>query len=323
MANVMITDYCNRACSYCFAKNEISTVSNRNIREAQQKTNMSLEDLDKVIRFFHRSEMPIMRILGGEPTIHPRFPQIIDKVLSADFEIRIFTGGLIPPKIRNYIKTLDASKVMLIINMSCPSETTSSDELNRISKNVYELADYCMLGYTIYKSNFDASFLVDLITQSQCRPRMRLGLGVPEINAEDALIDPAQYPLVAQNILKLVRQSDLKNIAVEFDCGFPFCMFTPEELGYLITWGCKTNFVCSPTIDISPTLEVWPCFALSCIYKERLDKFETRQELVTYFSHKSKVYRTFGLYDHCHVCKHKNREQCAGGCLSHTIRSFA
>jgi organic radical activating enzyme len=323
MANVLITDYCNRACSYCFARNEISPCSGSSTPKTHEETSMSLEDLDRVIRFFHRSEMSTMRILGGEPTIHPRFPQIIDKVLDAGFEIRIFTGGLIPPKIKKYIKTLDASKVMLIMNMSCPSETSAPGELNRITQNVYELAHYCTLGYTIYKPDFDATFLVDLATQSQCQPRIRLGIGVPQIKAENARIDPQQYPLVAKNILRLVRQSDSNNVAVEFDCGFPFCMFTPEELGYLITWGCKTNFVCSPTIDISPTLEVWPCFALSSMYRERLDKFETRQELVAYFAHKSKPYRTFGLYDLCHACKHKKRGQCAGGCLSHTIRSFA
>jgi MoaA/NifB/PqqE/SkfB family radical SAM enzyme len=283
---------------------------------------MRLEDLDKVIHFFRLSGMKTMRILGGEPTIHPFFPEVVDRVLEAGFDVRVFTGGLIPKKVKNHLRSIDSRKLMLIVNMSCPSETTLPGEYDKIEATLYDLAELSMLGYTIYEPRFDASFLIDLIVQSHCRPRIRLGIGVPIVDAEHPLISPRQYKKVAQHIVRLAEQCDRHDIAMELDCGFPFCMFTPIELGYLKSWNCTTNFVCSPILDISPTLEVWPCFALSSMYRAKLEDFTTRQECVAYFAQKSHSFSSFGVYDHCHECKYKKREQCAGGCLSHTIRSF-
>jgi sulfatase maturation enzyme AslB (radical SAM superfamily) len=321
MANVLITNQCNRTCSYCFAKKEINQ-SRQKSRDRKMQAHMCLEDFDRVIEFFRRSEMKIMRILGGEPTLHPHFPQVVDKAINAGFDVLLFTGGLVSSRVCGYLKKIDPKRLTLIVNVSCTNDTSKPGEFERVTRTVQRLAEFSMLGYTIYDLNIDSSFLIDLVLETRCRPCIRLGVGVPVVDDDHPLIHPDQYKTMAQHILGLAEQCDRHDITLEFDCGFPLCMFEPGELGYLRIWNCNANFLCSPVVDIGPNLDVWPCFPVSKLYKTRLEKFATRQELVDHFLEKTKAYRTFGMYDQCHICKYKRRGQCAGGCMSHTIRSF-
>jgi sulfatase maturation enzyme AslB (radical SAM superfamily) len=316
MANVLITDHCNRNCSYCFAKQEMGD------QNEKRSGHMSLENFERVMQFCRRSDLKTVGILGGEPTLHPDFTSIIDQLLKEGLYIKVFTGGLLPPKVEHYLKNLSTNKLNMIINVSYQSEYSSTGIFDQVRKTVHSLAMISTLGYTIYDLNTDFSFLVELIMESKCRPRIRLGMGVPALDGIHPIIHPDHYKLIAQRILRLAKKCDLYDIAIDLDCGFILCMFTPEELGYLRSWNCNANFSCSPIIDIGPTLDVWSCFPLSKMHKTHLEKFSTRQELINHFEEKTMAFRSFGLYDQCHTCKHKKRGQCGGGCLSHTIRSF-
>ena len=318
MANLLITNYCNRNCLYCFASREVSH-SRDYYFHGDKKVDIDLSALDKVIRFFKRSEITKIGIMGGEPTLHPQFPKVIDKLLGEGLDIKLFTGGLVPRRAIDYLKTLDPKKLTILINVSSFGNPL---ELKRIKNSICELSKYAVLAYTIHELDFNPSFLIDWIKEKNCRPYIRLGIGLPIVNATHPLIHPRQYKTIAQHILRLAERCDKNNISLKFDCGFTFCMFTPEELGYLCTWNCGTHFCCSSILDIGPNLDVWPCFPLSPMIKTHLDEFETQQDILDFFSLKTQNYRFFGVYDSCHTCKYKQRKQCAGGCLSHTIRCF-
>ena len=70
MANLSITRRCRRHCSFCFAKHELSRGS---------AMDMPLETYEEALRFLRRSGFPEARLLGGEPTEHPRFCAYVDR----------------------------------------------------------------------------------------------------------------------------------------------------------------------------------------------------------------------------------------------------
>ncbi len=321
MANVLITNQCNRSCSYCFARQEMHFF-NPESEMGGKMMHMSLSNLDKVIGFFKRSNMTRIGILGGEPTLHPQFCEVIGRVLKAGLQVNLFTGGLFSNRVKSYLKTLDPKKVTIMFNVSCTNSNHGNGEWDQIATNTHDLAPLATLGYTIYDIDTDLTFLADLVTAYRCRPRIRLGIGVPIIDADHPLIHPKTYKLLAQNILRLAERCDKHDIALQFDCGFTLCMFTPEELGYLRVWNCDAKFVCSPIVDIGPYLDVWPCFPMAKVFKRQLSQFASRQGIIEKIIQKTQPYRTFGVHDDCYECKYKKRGQCAGGCLAHTIRSF-
>ena len=284
---------------------------------------MSIEDVRKIIDFHHRSALPIISLLGGEPTLHPEFSRIIDMCIDAGLSIRLFTGGIVPTKAKEKLQSLSPKQLSIITNISAPEHCRSEQEYDASVQSLKDLAAYTVVGYTLFDMDTDPEFLQELVLSTGCHRSIRLGLTMPGPNDSTCLLPPVRYRDAASWILRLARSCDKHDISLGFDCGFTMCMFTPDELGELAYLGCMTRFLCCPIIDVGPDLSVWSCFATSTLDRTHLDEHKKRQDLVDFFTQRQRAYRTFGVYDHCHTCKHKRRGLCAGGCLAHVIRSFS
>ena len=89
MPNILITNYCNRECSYCFAKDK---VNKQNVNGVNRNRNLTLENVDLIINFLKQSNHSVFSILGGEPTLHPQFTQIVDRASSTGTSIETTMG---------------------------------------------------------------------------------------------------------------------------------------------------------------------------------------------------------------------------------------
>lgn len=64
--NILITNFCNQNCPFCFTRAEMS---NKLIRKE-----MSLENFKKtLLKIKKNPEIQVVKLLGGEPTLHSRF----------------------------------------------------------------------------------------------------------------------------------------------------------------------------------------------------------------------------------------------------------
>lgn len=283
---------------------------------------MTLEDFDRVLAFHKKSSLPTISLLGGEPTIHPQFGRIIDRCLTADMQIRLFTGGLIPPAAKEKIRTVPPAKIGCIVNLSAPEHCRSKKEYETTVQAVKDLAAFSTVSYTIFTDQVDPAWLVGMVREAQCRQHIRLGLAMPGPADQTPLLPPSKYRTIAAWVIKLAEQCDQYDITIGFDCGFTLCMFSTEQLGKLVECGCDPRFVCCPIIDIGPNLAVWSCFGTSTVNQMRLEDFPARNDAVAHYSKLQRAYRSFGVFDGCHTCRHKRRGTCAGGCLAHVMRSF-
>ena len=84
--NVLITNHCNQSCGFCFARKEMS---------ADTKKEMSIQDIERLYRKMSRADrFTTVKLLGGEPTIHSRFADIVDLSLRYFKYLQLFTNGL-------------------------------------------------------------------------------------------------------------------------------------------------------------------------------------------------------------------------------------
>ena len=65
MANIVLTTACSLACRSCFA------APNRAVPPEE----FTAEAFERVLDFLERSAIDQVRLLGGEPTMHPLFPR--------------------------------------------------------------------------------------------------------------------------------------------------------------------------------------------------------------------------------------------------------
>ena len=79
---IYLTENCNANCSNCF---------NRNTRG---KSYMEVEKFEKLCAYFNENSVPRIKIMGGEPTLHPDFARMTEIAQKYFKYVSVFTNGL-------------------------------------------------------------------------------------------------------------------------------------------------------------------------------------------------------------------------------------
>src|SRR5690606_36457598 len=99
---------------------------------------------------------------------------------------------------------------------------------------INNLGKHALLGYNIYKKEFDPTHLIGIIIENDCRKSIRLGLAHPILNAKNNFLHPKDYRYAANRIVALAVEAKKQGIRVELDCGFVRCMFSNTDIDILM-----------------------------------------------------------------------------------------
>jgi hypothetical protein len=222
MANLTVSAVCNQHCSYCFTRDHLngSRVS-RNF--------LDVADFDARLNFLDRSSIDQVRLLGGEPTLHPQFPELVERARARSKKILVFTNGLMPEEALARLEELSPTECTVLVNVNEPVEAGEAT-YERQRAAIHRLGKRALLGFNIYRTDFQPDFLLSLISEAGCRPVIRLGLAHPCLSGDNQYIHPNQYVAIGQKIVSFARLAAGTGVIVEFDCGFVRCMFSDEDL---------------------------------------------------------------------------------------------
>src|SRR5260370_40007148 len=78
-----ITSQCNRRCTYCFLPSEFFSSGQR----------MSAEAFSGVVAWCLRHHVGEITLLGGEPSSHPAFPEMVALAHGPGLTLRVATNG--------------------------------------------------------------------------------------------------------------------------------------------------------------------------------------------------------------------------------------
>ena len=282
---------------------------------------MSLDKIRKVIEFLSVSGDRQLRLLGGEPTLHPDFIHIVEEGLRHNFHVHIFSNGIMKPEIAEFLNHIPDKKISLLCNVSPQAQ----DSDRKIAKRDYALqclGKVAHVGMTVTSPHFEYRSLIDMIKRFGLRKRIRLGIAQPIVGQQNEFLKPDDYREAGRSIIRMVKDCFKQDILVGFDCGLTLCMFDKEEIGTLMK--CSEGFVirCRPILDIGPDLDVWHCFPLSEVLISSFDNFANRNDTVKYYQDLIKPYRVLGCMPECFQCRYLRRGQCSGGCLAHAMSTL-
>lgn len=322
--NILVTNVCNRRCPYCFAASRISTTPIGGEVESGSLV-ISRADFDRALAFASRHE-PVVGILGGEPSLHPHFAELIEQTWAAGFFAKVFTNGIWTETTLAAVESLakrNSENLRLIVNTNHPSITPEREHAAQ-RRLFSRLPEHCSLSFNIHSLQQELGFLVDVILDHGLRRDIRLGIAVPLAEQASEFIPLSDYPLTAPLIMALAERCDAHDIHIGFDCGFTLCMFTPEQLGLLQTWGADFKATCGPVVDVGVDLTAWACFPLATLSKRvSIDAFRDSQELARHFEAYFESLYSTGALPECIDCKHLKRKRCQGACAAHTYRRYA
>jgi radical SAM protein with 4Fe4S-binding SPASM domain len=315
MGNIILTTDCQRRCKYCFAKDN-------------KKTPMQFEKeaFIKAVEWITKDNYMIPRIglLGGEPTLHPDFLYFIDYLMSRKLNTVVFTNGMVEEysfynniiNIAHKNGVRHSSSLGFCLNVNEKKYRTEKEEI--LQKTfINTLGKVSSLSFNIFEPEFDPYFLIEYILQYKCMKNIRLGLAAP-LGNRNKFLKIEDFKTVAEKLVEFVKEATRNNITVGFDCGFTKCMFSDIDQNVLHklkveTWG----FMCNPTLDIYPNLDVTYCYPLSGILKEKMDNWESAMELYIHWEDVIKEYEN--IYNECESCTYFKTQICNGGCKAHKV----
>lgn len=306
MANIIINNFCNLNCSYCFANDIVNIDKNKEI---------SLFNLKKIINWILKdSSNEYIGIIGGEPTLHSKFKDILLYLSENNIKSILFTNGIELFKYIDYIP----KNMIILLNYNNPKFLTKSKQykLNKTLKILEEknflsgLQPKVVLGCNLFKEENDYTFFWNIVKKYNIN-FIRYSVSVPK-NFYDK---DKYYNLMKPILLNFLSKAKQLNLRLSIDCNqIPKCYFTKKELDDINL--ILPDFICSPVIDIDMDFNAIGCFGLSN-KKINCKDFNNIDELKKYMRIniiEGKIKKNTDLK--CLHCNLYSNKKCQGGCLS-------
>ncbi len=291
---------------------------------------ISWENLIYLADFFTLSGHKRFQILGGEPTLHPDFNDMIAYLLERGFGINVFTNGIMRDEKLAEAATIfvdvPPEKLSFTCNLNEPKSTPQSlSETESIRRFLGAFGERITPGFNIYKPDFDLKFIFQYINEFGLNRTIRMGLAHPIAGKNNKFIALTDIEKIINRLFTFIPIMERLRIKPGLDCGFPLCKFDDDQLGWLYrNTGGHYDFGCAPVIDIGPDMTVWPCFPLSDFHKKSIFDFNSIDEIFRYYDdiHKKVRIETGGIFEECDSCKFREENICKGGCLAHNLNHF-
>ena len=245
-----------------------------------------------------------VRLMGGEPTLHSQYLEIIRLLKSQNYHVVVFTNGL--RKILRETSPCLPDRILVNVN---DWEIYSSAQRAAICDNLSFFGARAGLAYTILESQFDLSIHRALILENQLQPVIRLGLAQPIIGGDNAYLPDSTLPEVHKQVVTWAEMLANDGIRLSFDCGFIRRFFNDEDFEKLVRAHTMLRFDCTPNIDVAPGLRVMRCFAFSEFERLSWRDFDNIQQLNDWFLRQDTLLRQ-SLQDGDHSLFAQNRGEC-------------
>ena len=324
MANLIISEVCNFHCPYCFSST--SSIIRANHKGDGKQTNfIDIIEFQKRLEFLHLSHIDEIRLIGGEPTLHPQFREILALAASRQKRVVVFSHGIVSQTVLKCLHSYSPELLTVLVNMNAVRRADVFPDLDAARREnvINRLGNRALLGYTIDRVDFEIDSLIPLVIKNRCIAKIRLGLAHPVLVGTNQFLHPKQYTAVGNKITNFVVDAAAQGIKVEFDCGFVRCMFSNQDIDRLQKVGIELGWRCNPIMDISLDDQIYHCFPLAIKYKIPFNYTLTANHFRAILIDETSPYRQTGIYKECSTCPFKRSSECAGGCLSTTIRRFA
>jgi len=322
MANILLTNKCVRECPYCFAGEEMA--------HSPGSEYISWENVIYLADLLRAAGERRVSLLGGEPSLHPEFLDILLYFVERGFGTTVFTCGIMSKAklddLERHIAGLPASRLTFVCNLNNPDQTvTAQSETEKLHAFLAALGPWTMPAFNIYRPDFELDFIFDLVARYRLKKRLRLGIAHPIPGAANEAIRVEDIGRVIERLCAYKDSFERMRLRPSFDCGFPLCRVSDEQLGWLTRLSGRMDFKCRPAIDFTPDMHVYCCFPLSGLNRKSVFEFDSFGQIVTYYKGLQKRIRAgqAGIYEGCEGCQHRSEGTCAGGGVCQLVSRLA
>jgi organic radical activating enzyme len=301
--NLFVGYACNLRCPYCFAR----------ALQARHPHWISEENFARFFAWSVRAGLSRLAFIGGEPTLHPRLAEMVERVAGAGTAVSVFTNGLSPSAL---MERLSEHAANFIINYN-PPDLLSPGQRRRLHDNLVLLRSSG--ARVIFSKNFspryDAyDYLLKGIAAYEI-PAVRYDISRPDLFGRNDYAPPeAMVRLLATVTAFVERCADL-GVRTGMDCCLRLCDMTPEQRAFLERVSAKFSGMCHPSLDIHPDLSASYCLPLYDLRVPDVTVFSGEEALRWHFAEAARPLKLRDAAQECLACKDFLR-RCQGGCIA-------
>ena len=311
MANLMITTACNFRCEYCFGRDIIGPT--------HPAVNMSWKMFIDLVDWVQSGNIPSMDIhlMGGEPSLHPQFGDMIDELIKREINISVFSNASTPLS-SSIIEKSRKYNVQWVVNANHPDFYTE-DQMQNLKKNLFSLGDSAYLTFNICGSETPYDYVFDYISKYSLSRKIKIGISLPTMEKNNSYVSFDRFSEISEYVMILHEKAVNEKIEIEFECGVPFCLFSNEQRELL-----KNIHIshCGSRLDITPWGEVINCLPLARFASFDYKEFRTYRDARDWFFRTVNNYRSVGVEDRCFGCSNIPNGNC-GVCLAHGLDKYS
>lgn len=278
---------------------------------------MSLVLLKRVLGFLHKEQS--IRLLGGEPTLHSKFFDVIELTLNEKKPLLVFTNGSIEKPVTDFLS--NKKSINYLINLSAMHYGAKLDKIIYFLNKNWERSQF---GIT-YNLRFEEKFLREVILffkRFNVKKELRLGVAAPDPFFSNEYFEIRRNAKKVNQDFRIIAKSLLENkITLKFDCAaIPLCYIEDSTIALLKR---NTNADILTTcnnlpLDILPNGEIIPCFGLSNV-RQSFSRFKNPESAREYFSTYKCFLNEFIKKGNCLSCRY-SKHLCSSGCLGKKSR---
>lgn len=318
---IALNNSCNSKCPYCFAGN----------MGIDKTTNITIDNFKKILNKMALDGDKLLTLLGGEPTIHPQFEEILnisnEYCEMFDWNLLVLTNGV---NIYKYINLFQKNANFLInvnnINTLGPKqceELLKSLDALRDNGFIEPQSSSVTLGCNLHIECSDYNYFWEIVDIYGTK-KIRVSVASPQ-NNEYLHNRDSYFKIMKPVFMEFVNNAYERNVELILDCSqIPPCYFSPAEL-YMVVKVAGTGT--DPLGKCEPLFEVMPDMTVSCCFgdknyknsKHTVDDFKIFREAGDYFRDMRFMDMKNNYHlEKCFDCLLAKNNLCFGGCFGFT-----
>jgi len=321
VANLIVSTWCNQAPAH-------ATAGSRQRRDGVPPDVvlpwrfLPLDSFQNRLDFLARSGVDEVRLVGGEPALHPDFVALVARALDSARRLVVFTTTQMSPAALSRLVALPVERCRVVVDVDAPAAGQEEGVTLRTEELLGRLGRRAAIRFTIQRTDFAPDLMLRLVTRTGCEPIVQMSMVHPSLSGTGRHISPGQYRVIAARLVPFVKKAADAGVRTVFDCGFVRCMFSPDELSDMRAADADCRWHCGPGLDITADDTVFHCAPLSTLAAVPFEPWGDAATLRAELQQHTHPYRRAGVYRECSTCIYKAAGECSGGCLSATIRRF-
>lgn len=317
MANLLLTPDCHRPFLSSCAGNGLSSPLGQS---------WTWENLIYLADFLWASNQRQVSLGGGEPTGHPECLDFILYLLHRGFDVTVFTAGVVSSRrleeFRRHLAGAPTQRLTWVCNLQDPVQTPiSPPATQRLHRFLSVMGPWTQAGFTINRLDFTLDFLFDYLSRFGLQRHLHLGLAHPAAGSPGRFIPANDLRQVVERLYSHRHLFEAYRVRPRLDCGFPLCMFSDAELGWLHRLGTPGPDGCRPALVISPDMSVSHCIPLANYQSKSLFEFDSMEHIDRYLARLRGEIKagSAGFFDACDDCRCRGDGGCGGGDLCRIV----